>query len=355
MGIKSINEFLKKEVPEAFYVLPLSEFGGYRIAIDSFNYLYCIMCASNKSVIYGMSDPTNEIPRDQIIDKTKRLLMFFISKLILYNITPVFVWDGEQLDEKIECKAKRSEDKENRKKKIENVRNDLDKIHPLYRTADDFNKLRSVLAQHNEILPGEMNYFRTLIESLGIPSLQAEHEGEKLCSALAREKWVYGVLSTDTDNYALGTPLLLTSMEGYDNVNVVDLGKILSGLKKNQEWFVEFCIMCGCDFNNNIKGIGPAKAYKLLTTYNNIDEISEIGGKDVSILNHNSVRELFKYTPSNLNEETLNFKYDIFIENIDRLCNEYNLSEFYTKLSENVKNLREPQKKKKKLNLIIIK
>ena len=49
--------------------------------------------------------------------------------------------------------------------------------------------------------------------------------------------------------------------------------------------------MCGTDYNSNIRGIGPDKSFKLIKELKNIDNITK---HDISILNHNRVRELYK-------------------------------------------------------------
>ncbi len=41
------------------------------------------------------------------------------------------------------------------------------------------------------------------------------------------------------------------------------------------EQFVEFCILCGCDYTSKIKNLGPARAFEFLKKYKNIDGILE--------------------------------------------------------------------------------
>ncbi len=48
--------------------------------------------------------------------------------------------------------------------------------------------------------------------------------------------------------------------------------------------------MCGTDYNKNIFKVGPIKAYSLIKEHKNIDNIPV----DVSVLNHERVRHLFK-------------------------------------------------------------
>jgi flap endonuclease-1 len=51
----------------------------------------------------------------------------------------------------------------------------------------------------------------------------------------------------------------------------IELEKVLSGFQLNMNEFIELCILCGCDYTNSIKGIGPHKALKLIQEYKNIE------------------------------------------------------------------------------------
>jgi len=61
--------------------------------------------------------------------------------------------------------------------------------------------------------------------------------------------------------------------------------------------FLDFCIMCGTDYNDNIPGVGPVKAYALIKEYGSIEHIGRQTSLDISILNHIKSRELFRNYP----------------------------------------------------------
>ena len=54
--------------------------------------------------------------------------------------------------------------------------------------------------------------------------------------------------------------------------------------------FLDFCIMCGTDYNKNVFRVGVEKAYKYITTYHNIEHVP----LDTTILNHEKVRSMFR-------------------------------------------------------------
>ena len=66
-------------------------------------------------------------------------------------------------------------------------------------------------------------------------------------------------------------------------------------LEMDKGVFLDLCIMCGTDYNPNIPMIGSKKAYKYLKKHGSIDIIEEKEKIDTSILNHQTVRQLFQH------------------------------------------------------------
>lgn len=48
---------------------------------------------------------------------------------------------------------------------------------------------------------------------------------------------------------------------------------MLQELNLTYNQFVDLCILCGCDYTENIEGIGPLTALKLINQYQNIESI----------------------------------------------------------------------------------
>lgn len=69
--------------------------------------------------------------------------------------------------------------------------------------------------------------------------------------------------------------------------------KQLNGLK-----FIDLCILLGCDYTKNIKGIGPKTAYKLIKKHRTIDELvhhvgERLKGNIPKDWNYPEARQLF--------------------------------------------------------------
>jgi flap endonuclease-1 len=42
----------------------------------------------------------------------------------------------------------------------------------------------------------------------------------------------------------------------------------------SREAFVDFCILCGCDYTGTIRGVGPMSAFKLLKQHGSIEALA---------------------------------------------------------------------------------
>lgn len=128
---------------------------------------------------------------------------------------------------------------------------------------------------------------KNVLTDIGFTCLTATYDAEKLCTMLCIEKKVDAVYSNDTDNIAMRCPFLLTkhATETKNGKKLryfeyIQYKYIRKNLKLNRREFLDLCIMCGTDFNNNIPGIGPAKALAYIQKYKKISKknlIEEFG------------------------------------------------------------------------------
>ena len=129
-----------------------------------------------------------------------------------------------------------------------------------------------------------------LFEQTGVQYSDSPSEAETLCASLSLDGKVDAVITNDSDICAYGVKKFLYSINSFqENCIEIDLDQILLGLDLTFEQFRDFCIMCGCDYNTNIPGVGPVNAYKLIKKHGSIENIP----MNVSVLNHVRCRELF--------------------------------------------------------------
>ncbi len=291
MGIKGLNQFLAQACPDYRKEVEFSDYSYKKIAVDAMMYTCQVKAA------YG--------------DKMAEGLVNLLVKLREYQIHPVFIFDGETPDEKIDTRAKRAESKRAQYQRIEELETDLEvyltnkTISPALRDINNTklhmkNKLRvfnyrmvrdyvtKLRARMFTICENDFILVKKILGFFNIPFYTAPGEGEMLCAKLAKQGDVDAVLTNDTDCLAAGAPEVLSITKGC--LQSVKLATILESLNLDEPTWRDFCIMCGTDFNENIRGIGPHKSYELIKKYGSIENIP-IEGKEV--LKHIRTRELF--------------------------------------------------------------
>jgi len=304
MGINNLNKILKRYSPESFETIQLSSLSGKKIAIDTSLYMY------KYKVIFG-----------EII--WLRAFCNLICCMRKHNIHPIFIFDSqappEKLEEQMERKAQRQklvdkltqleQDYRDFKEKGSITKNMLDlcegkaKQHRLLTTDDSIfrediiiDKIETLKKQTISIKKEDFDLVKELFKVMKIPYYDAVSEAEALGAYLSREGRVEGVMTSDTDVLAYGTTNFFKDIDtSKDTIIRVNMEKLLDTLEMTQYQFRDMCIMCGTDYNKNIPKIGPMKAYSLMKEYKNIDEMEKQTQKDVSILKHHRVRELFSF------------------------------------------------------------
>lgn len=295
MGIKSINPFLKKISQRSFKKVDVSKFSGKRIAVDAGVLLYRTQSSARKTVIDNMNI-TEEIDEREVSRQFFIGIVRFITGWLNNNIVPVIVFDGPSREQKTETKKVRSEQREKQREKIEEIYRELEG-DPFSLEDDVYDRLRKALKNHCDMGSGGFDMIKAVMESTGVPCLQAVHDAEELCSQLAREGKVAAVYTTDTDTYAYGAPLTIIgfskSFGERSTMEVVVLETLLQDLEMTQDQFIDLCVMAGCDFNKNVPGVGVGKSYKLLRQYGSIEAIP----LEKDCLNFEICRSIFRSYP----------------------------------------------------------
>lgn len=290
MGIKDLGTFLKNYNVTTF--CKLDKFKGKRIAIDTNAWIYSNVGVSRKHIVNSMNlKVETEIDDKKLHEETLKLLKYFIVKLAKFDITPIFVFDGDTIKEKLKTKDDRIKVKQNIKEKIIDLKDKLSKVDLLDDSEDLENDLKTKMRSLNVIKKETYNIIRDQIQKEGFPILTAKGDGEKLCSLLCIEGKVSAVYSPDLDNLVYGCPILIRDIKGIE-CECIEFYKILLELEMTKRQFVDFCIMSGCDYNERIRNIGSKKSFNFIKEFKSIENIPQIKDK-LEILDHEKCRELF--------------------------------------------------------------
>ncbi len=316
MGVKGLKQFLRKSAPDAFMKFPLSYFRGKRIAIDISCLMYKYM-----SVCQGKEiDTTNIIFHD--LDKSSifnNWLSMFIQQCLNFvesGITPIYVFDGKPIGEKSEEIQRRGEVRES---KISEIRYELQKIRISDEGEFTPSQLKDVLEKSDSHISSLMKQvidlplsekmkLKYVFDTIGIPTIQSKYDAEKTCSMMAIDGLVDAVYSADTDTLVYGAPVMIYEVkkESYNEVycdvcSIIFYPYVLASLELTKEQFVDVCILCGTDYNKNIRGIGPVKSHIGIKKYGRLEDFVPCVNatvEEVSELNYDVCRRIFSQCSS---------------------------------------------------------
>lgn len=299
MGIKSLKPFLKKKCPEAFIDFSIDKLNGKKVAFDASTLIVSYWKAAYNQVIM-VTDVSQYEPDIQEI--TKFFLLNMLSTVIRFlesYVTPIFIYDGESPTEKLNNEGlKRKANRMDAALKLAQMKQGLINIKPSDISEDTKKEMRSVYKKATSVDRDAYLTLRKLLTICGICQIQSKGEAEQLCSFLCKKNYVDLVFSRDSDCLVHGTSIWIHELGKYGSkeCKIIVLNTILEKLEMTFESFIDFCILCGTDYNNNISQIGPTASLKLIQKYENIDNLPSKYGKIIlnkSCLNHIKCRELF--------------------------------------------------------------
>ena len=292
MGIKGLTKAIKRLAPGAIKTLSYQELADISknkvYGVDVFSYLY----------------PTQY----NVLKKSKgnhiREFMEMITTWASVGIRLVFVFDGntnseakrETVDERAERRLRgqahiqkliedMNSDQENvtEDEKILVINQDLhtaghDILASSKGTTEQRIELELALRSHIIVSGDKVNDLITLFQLVGATYMRAEGEADFLLSMLYNEGYIDGVISEDCDMLTHGVERLVrgftdSSLRRVGHVSVYSLNNVLDGAQISMNQFIDFCILCGCDYCPKIKGIAAITGLNLLKKYSNITNI----------------------------------------------------------------------------------
>ena len=255
MGINGLNTFLKEVVPDSIREVSLNKFNKCTIAIDTSIYLY------------------------KFLYKNDRFLEGFfqqIYRLLLNNIIPIYIFDGQPPEEKKEILLLRKEKKNELKKNIElltkKIQDNLSNEN--YNKEEDELELSKLKKKNIVVTSYHRNTLKQFLDNIGVQYYQANEEADIVCNTLYKKGNIDLVLSDDMDLLVSGTSKLLRNFNVSSNkILYYDLNKILANLQLSHEQWIDFCILSGCDYCQRIPGLGIKTAFKYIKKYNDSNTI----------------------------------------------------------------------------------
>ncbi|KZC08906.1 PREDICTED: flap endonuclease GEN-like [Dufourea novaeangliae] len=224
---------------------PMFELQGKTVAID----LSCWVVDS-QTVVDNAVQPKMYL----------RNLYFRTAFLLLQGIWPVFVLEGKAPTIKYNTIAKRND-----------VRNGFQQRTSHKGTRSQFNRI--------------LKECKEMLIFMGLACVQGHGEAEAMCAYLNEDGLVDGCISQDSDCFLYGAKVVYrnfcTSAQGNRGgsggaVDKYTLEKIERLLNLGRNKMIALALLCGCDYNDGLNGVGKEAAMKLFKIVKDEDILERI-------------------------------------------------------------------------------
>lgn len=234
----------------------LKKFCGQTLGVDAYGWLHrgTVPCA----IDLALGKPTT---------KYVDFVMHRVRMLIHFGITPHLVFDGDYLPSKAgterERAAKRTEAKE---KGLELLK--------LGKTALAHQELQKAVDVTPEMAASLMQELRRT----NVQYVVAPYEADSQLVYLEKQGIIHGIVSEDSDLLVFGARVLVTKLDQYGECVMIRRDDFtacreISLVGWSDREFRRMAIMGGCDYLDNIQGMGLKTAYRLIRKHKTIERV----------------------------------------------------------------------------------
>ncbi|KRT81722.1 hypothetical protein AMK59_6260 [Oryctes borbonicus] len=244
MGITGLLPFLEKASKRCH----VAEFRGCTVAIDTYCWLH-----------KGAFGCAEKLIRGEDTNGYVHYCLKYIKMLKSYDIHPILVFDGQHLPAKKHTEEKRREQRKlSRKKAAELLRlGRVDEARVQMKCAIDITH-KMALALIKECREN------------GVDCIVAPYEADAQLAYLNIKKFVHFIITEDSDLLLFGCNKIFYKMDIQGFGMLVEAEKINNCMKLrpdnyNFDKFRYMCILSGCDYLQNLPGVGIKKALKFIS------------------------------------------------------------------------------------------
>lgn len=230
MGIKGLSAVLRQRAPKSIRRIKLVDITG-PIVFDASLYLYRWHMIAVKN-------------REGKLINHLQGALFNVNCARKYGLSVHYVFDGKPPDEKLP-------------------------------TLELRKAARAASTSGHAPTATEWSEFRTLLQLMGIQTIDAPGEADPYIAALTRSGAAFACATDDLDALTFGATRVLTDIDcTRGTATLITLQDALEGLNMDYEQFIDFCILLGSDYTmKTLPRIGPARAYSKIREYRTIDAI----------------------------------------------------------------------------------
>ena len=315
MTIKGLWNLLEQKCNHVFETVPMSSFRGLRIAIDAGTWMFPLRMRARGNIAKRIDIVIHEVNDDDVDKEWYNIVVYEMQRFLEVGITPIIIFDGPSPPAKTTTKQKRTDDDDKRRAEIKRIRDKFLNSDRLRIDEADVLRLRALESQVGGVPQASRDRIKSFLKNLGIPCIPGGDgmEAERLASALVRHGIAAAVFSADGDCMPHGAGMIIRGfgedillefsnddgtyrLEKVKTFDIVRMSNVLSALQLTQEMFTEICILAGCDYNKNIKGLSIIDAHRNIREYNCVERIpfTQQQLEGASVLNLYVCRSLFE-------------------------------------------------------------
>lgn len=263
MGIRGLSKVIADQAPRALKEYTLQQLFNRKVAIDASTSIYQFLIAVR-------SDSNGSQLTNAAGDTTSHLMgMFYRTiRLVEAGLKPIYIFDGKAPEAKAKELAKRGGKRQDATDGLVAAK-DAGNEEDIMKFSK---RIVKVTRQHNEDC-------MKLLKLMGVPYVQAPGEAEAQCSEIVKGGLAYAVGSEDLDTLTFAAPIMMRylTVSEAKKLPIAEYthSKILEDMGLNNDQFIDFCILLGCDYCDSIKGVGPKKALELIKEFGSIEGILE--------------------------------------------------------------------------------
>ena len=167
-----------------------------------------------------------------------------------YNITPIFVFDGQSPKIKSQEREHRYNEKKTAEEKYKKLRTYSQSLDDSDEKLEIKKELHTLKKCFTRITREEIVSVKDLINKFGMTYIVAPFEADDLCAYLCISGKAYACLSEDTDMFVYGCPRILRYIDlNAKSAWLYNYDEILDSLHVSNEVFKQLCILSGTDYN----------------------------------------------------------------------------------------------------------
>ncbi|CAK9028673.1 unnamed protein product [Durusdinium trenchii] len=257
MGIKGLFPYLVEAAPKAYNTSELKRYTGRRLAVDASGWMYQFL-----SIVRTGAAAENLQNNQGAATSHLQGFVFRALKLLEAGVHPVFIFDGKPPEMKTAVNRARRKTREHAAEEHAEAVATGASSETVYKAAS---RSTVVTKEHSE-------HTKELLRAMGLPVVEAPGEAEATCAQLCKEGHVYAAVTEDMDVLTFGSPRQIKNLFDVEGsrarqpkpAHEIDLERVLQCLSYTQDQFIEFSILCGCDYLPHLPRMGPKTAAQLL-------------------------------------------------------------------------------------------